>query len=116
MSYSSQLAAPGSDVVNALLDTLMHDPNVNVRLATVDALRRFADRDGPQADTVRRGTMQALPQQTSPLVQVALIDFAVETGSRESVGALRGLATNTMVDATVRARAERGLQQLGAQL
>ena len=41
---------------------------------------------------------------------------AVETGSRESVGALRGLATNTMVDATVRARAERGLQQLGAQL
>jgi hypothetical protein len=109
VTFTGQIPQPGSEVVTALLDTLMHDQNVNVRLASIDALKRFA-----QHDAVRRGAVEALPLQTSPLVQIALIDFAVETAGRDSTAALRRLAQDTMLDAAVRARASRGLQQLGA--
>jgi HEAT repeat protein len=91
-----------------LLDALMHDPNVNVRLASVDALRRFAEREN-----VRRGALDALPRQTSPLVQIALIDFLVEVSGRESAASLRNLSQDPMLDPTVRERAVWALQQVG---
>jgi len=108
VSWTGQIDQPGNEVVTALLDTLMHDPNVNVRLASVDALRRFASRDA-----VRRGAVDALPKQSSPMVQIALVDFLIEESGRESAATLRGLADDPMVDATVRARAQWGLQHVG---
>jgi hypothetical protein len=108
VSRTGQLDRPSSEVVSALLDTLMHDANVNVRLATIDALERFAARED-----VRRGTIEAVQRQASPLVQIALIDFMVKTNERESAPMLRRLAMNPQVNDAVRARAEWGLQQLG---
>ena len=108
VTWTGQLDRPSSEVVTALLDALMHDPNVNVRLATIDALERFASQD-----EVRRGAILAVQQQRSPLVQIALIDFMVKTNERESVTALRRLAMDPQVNDAVRARAEWGLQQLG---
>lgn len=108
VTWTGQLDRPSGEVVAALLDALMHDPNVNVRLATIDALERFAARQD-----VRRGTIQAVQQQPSPLVQIALIDFMVKTNERESVPTLRRLAEDPQVDTAVRARASWGLQELG---
>jgi HEAT repeat protein len=108
VSWSGQIDRPSSEVVAALLDTLMHDPNVNVRLATIDALERFASQD-----VVRRGAIQAVERQMSPLVQIALIDFMVKVNERESIGALRRLSQDPQVNDVVRARAAWGLQQLG---
>jgi hypothetical protein len=106
---TGQIDDPRGEVVAALLDTLMYDPNPNVRLATVDALKRFMDRD-----LVRRRTLDALPRQTSPLVQIALIDFVVASAGGESAEALRTLAKDPMVEAAVRTRAAETLRQLGA--
>jgi hypothetical protein len=108
VTWTGQLDQPSGEVVSALLDTLMHDPNVNVRLATIDALERVASRDD-----VRRGTIQAVQQQASPLVQIALIDFMVKTNERESVPTLQRLAMDPKANDAVRARAAWGLQQLG---
>lgn len=108
VSWSSQIDQPGSEIVTALLDTLMHDANVNVRLATIDALERFGERD-----TVRRGAVAALAQQTSPLVQIALIDFVVEINERAASSTLRRLSHDLTLDSAVRARAAWGLQRLG---
>jgi hypothetical protein len=104
-----QLEDPGSEVIRALLDTLMHDPNVNVRLAAVDALARFAD----QQD-VREGAVEALAAAESPLVQVALIDLMVGIAERQSIDTLRRLAADPAADAAVRARAVWGIEQLEA--
>jgi len=108
VSWSGQIDRPSSEVVAALLDTLMHDPNVNVRLATIDALERLASRDD-----VRRGAIEAVERQMSPLVQVALIDFMVKVNERESIDTLRRLSQDPHVDVAVRARATWGVQQLG---
>jgi hypothetical protein len=109
VTYTDSLDQPGGAVTRALLDALMHDPNDNVRLRTIDALRRLAEQDA-----VRRGAVEALPRQRSPLVQVALIDFVVETNNRDAADALRRIAVDPMVDEQVRARAEQGLARLGA--
>jgi RNA polymerase sigma factor (sigma-70 family) len=45
VTTSSQLEQPSTEVVSALLETLKRDPNVIVRLARVDALRRIGNRD-----------------------------------------------------------------------
>jgi HEAT repeats len=102
-----QIDRPGNEVVAALIDTLSHDPNVNVRLASIDALRQFAGREN-----VRRGAIESLSRQASPLVQIALIDFLVEVAGRESTTTLRGLSQDPVLDQTVRERAAWALQQV----
>jgi len=109
VNWSSQLDRPDNEVVEALIDTLMHDTNVNVRLASIDALKRFAERD-----VVRTAAVQALNSQTSPLVQMALIDFFVEIQDRGAIDTLRRLSRDGTVNATVRARAAWGIDHLGA--
>ena len=108
VSWTGQIEMPGTEIVSALLDTLMHDANVNVRLASIDALRRFADQQN-----VRVAAVDALTRQDSPLVQVALIDFMVEINEREAVPELRRLSQDTMVNQAVRDRARWSLQQIG---
>ena len=108
VTWTQGIDEPGVEITGALLDALMHDPNVNVRLASIDALRRFADREA-----VRRGAMEALPRQTSPIVQIALIDFVVDVNGREAADALRRLSMDAMLDEAVRTRATQRLEQLG---
>ena len=93
--------------MRALLDTLLHDPNVNVRLASVDALRRFATQD-----VVQQTTIAALGETSFPLVQIALIDFMVETKDTRAAEALRRLSEDAMTNEAVRGRAAWGLRQL----
>jgi HEAT repeat protein len=107
VTWSYDLQQPGERVLAALLDTLMHDQSVNVRLATVDALRQFGDRP-----VVRKGVIEAITRQESPMVQVALIDLAVDLREKESVATLRRLSQDHSLDAAVRERAERGLSEL----
>ena len=108
VTWTGQLDRPSGEVVSALLDALMHDPNVNVRLATIDALERFASRED-----VRRAAIEAVDHQMSPLVQIALIDFLVKTNERQSAPTLRRLVQDPQVNDAVRSRAAWGLQQLG---
>ena len=108
VSAADRIDDPGSQITSSLVDVLMHDPNDNVRLRTIDVLKRFAGEE-----SVRRGTMAALPQQNSPIVQVALIDFLMEVYGRDAAPAVRRLSTDPMVDQAVRARAEQRLAQLG---
>jgi hypothetical protein len=109
VTWSSTLEQPGREVVTALLDTLLHDPNVNVRLASIDALARFADQQ-----QVRQGAIDALQSASSPMVQVALIDFVVGVRDTGSVETLKKLAADPSMNETVRRRATQGLDRLGA--
>lgn len=109
VSWSSTLEQPGREVVTALLDTLLHDPNVNVRLASIDALARFADQQ-----QVRQGAIDALQSAGSPMVQVALIDFVVGARESGSIETLKKLAADPSLNETVRQRATQGLDRLGA--
>jgi anti-sigma factor ChrR (cupin superfamily) len=109
VSSTSDIDHPGGEIVAALLDTLLHDPNVNVRLAAVDALGRFSDR--PE---VRSGTKRAVADVSAPLLQIALIDFMVETHDPQAAVAFRQLAQDPAANAEVRSRAQWGLARLSS--
>ncbi len=79
VGFSQRGAHPGEEIFTALLGVLDDDPNVSVRLATVDALGRYLDRPDV-ADALRR----TLPRQRSPLVQLALVDLLLEANGPAS--------------------------------
>ncbi len=108
VSYTKELNGnANAKVIEALLSTLNHDDNVNVRLATLEALAPLA------ADpTVRLGLVQALTQQESPLVQSALADVMVRWRERRSVPQLRALLKQTDLDSTVKSKIEESIYTL----
>jgi len=108
VSYSEQIAQPDSQVQQALLYTVNHDSNVNVRLSAVDALQKFSG--NPE---VARAMIDAIYVQESPLVQVALIDMLVQTSARSVAPAMAKLAKDAQVDEVVRQRAAWALERLG---
>ncbi len=107
LSWSQRVAQPDPQVLSALLQVLDYDPNVNVRLAAVDALSQFSSR--PE---VRQGLIQGLMRQPSPLVQIALIDLLVAIQEKRSVEALKQLVQDQNLNEVVKQRAEWGLKQL----
>ena len=108
VQWSHRLAQPDEQVLSALLRALDSDPNVNVRLAAVDALEQFA-----RNAQVKKGLLDSLPRQNSPLVQIELINLMVELQEKESVPVLRTLLQNGELNESVRERAKWGLQRLG---
>ncbi|UCE17585.1 MAG: HEAT repeat domain-containing protein [Gemmatimonadota bacterium] len=107
IQYTEQIKHPTGPLLQVLLGTLNSDPNVNVRLAAVDALFAFSDRPG-----IREALIASLSQQTSPLVQISLIDLLVEIRERRSLEALRDLIGNQQVDPTVKEYAEKRINEL----
>jgi len=94
-------------VLSALLHTLRYDPSVDVRLAALDALSRHSAQ--PQ---VRSSVVNALQEQQSPLVQVALIDQLVEWRDREAKSHLEKLRQSQDLNPTVRQHADWAISKL----
>jgi len=107
VSWSTQLQQPDERIVATLLDTLNHDSNVNVRIAAAEALYLFYDHP-----RVKDELVHSLALQTSPLVQLTLIDLLVEIRERRAAEALRSLIQNEKLNPRVKERAELGLAQL----
>ncbi|HXO41246.1 MAG TPA: hypothetical protein VN999_07360 [Thermoanaerobaculia bacterium] len=101
-------AAGSSDdrVLQALLDTLRHDPDVNVRLATVDALAPALGQP-----TVRGQLVQEVGAQRSPMVQIALIDMLLARDRAGTQRQLLDLTASPALDATVRGYLRTRLRQ-----
>ena len=107
ISWSAGLDKPGEKTIVALVNKLDGDPNVNVRLAAVDALYLF--RGDP---VVKESLIRSLAKQESPLVQVALIDLLVEIRERRAADALKQLIGNAHLAPQVKEHAELGLKQI----
>ena len=107
VSWSARIDRPGDEIIQTLLETLNNDPNVNVRLAAVDALYLFYDH--PE---VKEGLLGSLAGQTSPLVQMSLINLLVEIRERRAAEALERLIQDEKLNPKVKKRAELGLVQL----
>jgi hypothetical protein len=95
-------------VLSALTHTLRYDPSVDVRLAALDALSRHA-KGQPQ---LRQNVVDALQEQQSPLVQVAVIDQLVEWRDRAAAQPLEKLRKSPNLNPTVRQRADWAISKL----
>lgn len=107
VNFAYQVDSGDEEVLDALLVRLQEDPNVNVRLAAVDAIRKFG-----KVKEARSGLVAALEDQTSPLVQVAIIDALTELKVRQAVPAIRALETESDIAPVVKERAKLAVSKL----
>jgi anti-sigma factor RsiW len=107
VSWSTRLPQPDPKVMGALMHTVRFDNSVDVRLAALDALSRYADR--PE---VRRELVDVLQTTQSPMVQVALIDLLVDLHDKSAVPQFKKFQQDPHVNPTVKKRVDWGIQQL----
>jgi hypothetical protein len=101
------LKSPDRKVLSDLVGALAFDPSVNVRLSAVEALAPHAnDR------LVRAGLLSALPRESAPLVQVAMIELLTSVRDPEAVPVFDRLSRDEAADKDVRESARRALAVL----
>ncbi|MDZ7756352.1 hypothetical protein [Rhodohalobacter sp.] len=79
VNISTELPNADMEAVNALLFTLNNDPSVNVRVQTIEALKRWGDNE-----RVRQGLVRSIATQESPIVLIELADAMTELELRSS--------------------------------
>ncbi|GAB2586251.1 HEAT repeat domain-containing protein [Spirosoma areae] len=107
VSYTEDISQVNEQVVDALLTTLNNDPNVNVRLVTLEALAKLADNPN-----VREGLVQSITRQESPLVQSALADVMVNLQEKKSIKPLRQLLRDDKLNHLVKGKIEQSIRDL----
>jgi hypothetical protein len=94
-------------VVSGLLNTLAFDPSVNVRLSALEALYPHAN-----LPEVRSAVAASLPRETSPLVQVTMVDFLASSRDPAALATLETVSRTPTYDQAVRDAARRALAML----
>lgn len=107
VSWAYRVESSDTEVLSALLSTVNNDPSVNVRMAAVEALHAFG-----ASPVTRTAIVQSIPKQTSPLVQIALIDLLVDLKVTNASPELKKLSVDQTVDVSVRERAKAALGRL----
>lgn len=107
VTWSYRVPPSDTEVLSALLNTVNHDPSVDVRLSAVDALKAMA-----ASPVARRGLAQALNKQTSPLVEIAIVDALVDLKEKQAVDAFETQLAKPGVEPTLRKRLESAVRQL----
>lgn len=89
------LPSISNDIIDALVNTMNHDPSTNVRLAALDALSKFR-----KEKYVRKQLIASLGKQKDPMVQITLIDLLTKMREKAILTELDKLVNdNTTIDA-----------------
>jgi len=106
-TWSERISRPDDQVMTALFETLDYDPNVNVRLAALEALTRFSD-----LASVRQQLIRSLVKQSSPLIQLALVEVIAQMLDTRAIEVFHQLLKDPDLNKTVREQIEIRLKQL----
>lgn len=107
VTWSYRAGGYDAEITAALLQTLRYDPNVNVRLAALDALSPNLN----QSD-LRQDLIHSLPKQSSPLVQAAIVDMMIQVHETASLATFRQMVRDPNLNPSVKKKIEQGIQKL----
>ncbi len=107
VKISNQMTDVSGPVIEALLSTLNNDENVNVRLAAIEALADFS-----QNPKVRKGLIDAIQHQDSPMVQLTLAELMVFLQDKRSVDEFKNLMKEKDIPAEVKTQLEEKMKVL----
>ncbi|MBN1832957.1 MAG: HEAT repeat domain-containing protein, partial [Deltaproteobacteria bacterium] len=107
LTMTSRLENVDSQFLSTLLLLLNSDSDVNVRLAAINALSKYADNE-----YVRQELVKSLGLQSSPLVQVSLIDLLSSIQAYDSYPTLMRMIEDPETDDPVKKRAKKALTRL----
>lgn len=91
-------------IINTLFKSLNEDGSIHVRLVAAEALQEFTNRSA-----VRQRLIESMATQTSPIVQLTLVDVLLTLPETEASKTLKQLIKDEMVNEEVRRKAAKGL-------
>jgi hypothetical protein len=107
VSLTQEMDQASQKVTGALLETLNNDSDVNVRLASLDALRFYS------ADSkIREELIRSIAKQDSPLVQIALAELMAQLQVKSSAKELEKILKNENTPTDVKKKIEESLKVL----
>jgi anti-sigma factor RsiW len=95
------------EIITALVKAMNEDSNSNVRLAALDALKKFY-----RQDYVRKTLIASVATQKDPVVQIALIRILAEMKEKEIIIELQRITTDDEALPAVKDEAHVALHQL----
>ncbi len=104
VNYSEDIAMPDAKVLEALIDRLHFDGNVNVRLAAVEALSRYSENE-----KVKDAFIKSLTNETNPNIQIAVIQFLVEVQDKRARAPMQKLLEHSETPKFVKDQVNEGL-------
>lgn len=107
VSYADAMTAPDNGIITALITTMNEDRNVNVRLAALYTLEKFA---GNKA--VSDALVSSLSQQTEPLMQIALISILIEKKNSKAKAPMFEIMQDKNTLSPVKEMAQKGYNTL----
>jgi hypothetical protein len=107
VSYVEGMSNPDQQVINVLIKTLNRDKSINVRLAALYSLARFADNR-----TVRDSLVASLGAQTDPIIQVVLINLLAEKKESRAIAPIKDIINNKKTMKEVKDAAQKSLKVL----
>lgn len=107
VSLTNEMGNASVKVTDALFMVLNSDPNINVRLATLEALEAYAKDPG-----VRIRLVQSISLQDSPLVQMALAELMVKLKEKSSIQELKKLLEGSTTPKEVKAKLKESIEVL----
>jgi hypothetical protein len=107
VNLTQQMTDASHKVTNALLQTLNHDENVNVRLAALEALKPFV-----AEGEVREALVRSIGNQESPLVQIAMAELMVALQEKSAVQAFEKIVESDKTPPEVRKKIKESLHIL----
>lgn len=107
VQISNEISQPDEKIVEALLQTLNNDSNVNVRLVAAQSLAGLADNP-----IVRAGLIESIALQTSPVLQNALADIMIELMEKKSISEFEKLLQQQNLDTLVKEKIKTTLETL----
>ena len=107
VSYTDEISNVNLKVIDALFTTLNGDPNVNVRLATLEALIKLSGEP-----RVREGLVRSIDLQDSPIIQSAIADAMVKLQEKSSVKSLQKLLKRKGLNQMVKINIGKSIQKL----
>ena len=107
VSLTQEMDQASQKVTGALLQTLNNDSDVNVRLASLDALRIYSG-----DSKVREELIRSIAKQDSPLVQIALAELMAQLQVKSSAKELEKILKNENTPTDVKKKIEESLKVL----
>lgn len=98
----SQSGQTGDALIEALVNTMNTDKNVNVRLAAINALTGMIGKN----QRVKNELIRSLSLQNNPLLQISLIQVLTESGVKEAKDEIESMSRSEKTDEKVKAFAK----------
>lgn len=107
VGMSEEMKDANHDIIEALINTMQFDGNINVRIHAADALSRYGNKA-----SVRNAFLQSLSEQNDPEMQMKIIDVLVRLQEQRAVGEMLKLLERDSLFEGVKFKAEKGVEEL----